>query len=564
TAERRAEARPPPLSPDVAEPAEASVASTAAVSSTDSSHANQQRKRRRQRRATASTSVSKKRSRPTDDDDSFTSAASRGNNSAETDQATRRAADNPAKPKTEPQPVAQNRKCNAETQEEPAGWTCVHRQLRDYQLEGFNWLGGMYEKLRINGILGDEMGLGKDRAVHRSSPPPGPHGRHRPVLRGGRPLFHPVQLAAEFARFAPAVPVVLYHGNKDRCVPCLRNEMRNPLPVAGCNTPAANRRYEWKLLIVDEGHSVEEFPVPAGSRAAHHNNLTELWSLLNFLLPEIFEKLGTFEAWFDARRTGRTPRARSAGLLEQGEGAAQVLSAMQQILLPFMLRRCKADVDSGGAAEARAAAVRPIMRAGAAGALNRMAVDRTIEKLLDGDNRGRRHVGGHRRGSHERGPRQAKVRRRCDLPPDAQLALSDETKTPAGVKAKLDDDDDEDDARCWRRERRKAARAKAGVSSAALTPAHGLPISTLSTLGARLRATVAGRGSPPSVHINLRNPMALLKRICNHPYLVRYPLTRTASTGWTNRLVSVSGKFRLLDRLLPAELQRQGRKGADL
>ena len=29
------------------------------------------------------------------------------------------------------------------------------------------------------------------------------------------------------------------------------------------------------------------------------NNLTELWSLLNFLLPSIFDDLDAFQAWFD-------------------------------------------------------------------------------------------------------------------------------------------------------------------------------------------------------------------------------------------------------------------------
>lgn len=30
------------------------------------------------------------------------------------------------------------------------------------------------------------------------------------------------------------------------------------------------------------------------------NNLTELWSLLNYLLPEIFSELSVFESWFEA------------------------------------------------------------------------------------------------------------------------------------------------------------------------------------------------------------------------------------------------------------------------
>jgi SNF2 family DNA or RNA helicase len=29
------------------------------------------------------------------------------------------------------------------------------------------------------------------------------------------------------------------------------------------------------------------------------NNLTELWSLLNFILPDIFDNLDNFQSWFD-------------------------------------------------------------------------------------------------------------------------------------------------------------------------------------------------------------------------------------------------------------------------
>lgn len=31
------------------------------------------------------------------------------------------------------------------------------------------------------------------------------------------------------------------------------------------------------------------------------NNLSELWSLLNFLLPEIFDDLNVFESWFEIK-----------------------------------------------------------------------------------------------------------------------------------------------------------------------------------------------------------------------------------------------------------------------
>lgn len=36
---------------------------------------------------------------------------------------------------------------------------------------------------------------------------------------------------------------------------------------------------------------------PAGTPL--QNNLAELWSLLNFLLPDVFSSLENFESWFD-------------------------------------------------------------------------------------------------------------------------------------------------------------------------------------------------------------------------------------------------------------------------
>ncbi|PAA85898.1 hypothetical protein BOX15_Mlig017655g1 [Macrostomum lignano] len=551
--------------PDVAEPAEAP--SPPPPPSPPRIRRSQRISNAASASATASTSVSKKRSRPTDDDDSFTSAASAAT-TAQKPTKRRRAADNPAKPKTEPQPVAEP-EVQPETQE-PGRLDLFTGQLRDYQLEGFNWLRRMYEN-GINGILGDEMGLGKTVQCIAFIAHLVRMGVTGPFCVVG-PLSTLCNWRAEFARFAPAVPVVLYHGNKDRCA-LLRNEMRNPLPVAGCNTSckpvvitsyemairdrSVFQRYEWKLLIVDEGHRVKNFQCRlARELRMYHcthrliltgtpiqNNLTELWSLLNFLLPEIFEKLGTFEAWFDA---GVLQDAEAKRRLLEQEKEQQVLSAMQQILLPFMLRRCKADVDLEVPPKREQLLYAPM--APEQLALYRMAVDRTIEKLLDGDNRG----SGMSAASLEvTGPRQAKVR--ADRI-SRQMALSDETNS-SRRQGEADDDDDEDDADVGD-ENDEGGRAKAGVSSAAVSADALL---TVADLDVALGGGGGGNVESAELHINLRNPMALLKRICNHPYLVRYPLTPDGQYRVDEQLVSVSGKFRLLDRLLP-ELQRQGRK----
>jgi ATP-dependent DNA helicase len=72
------------------------------------------------------------------------------------------------------------------------------------------------------------------------------------------------------------------------------------------------------------------------------NNLKELWSLLNFLLPTIFTDWGQFESWFDFSD------------LQDQEGTEEFLQdkmkqdlvkKMHLILQPLLLRRVKADVE---------------------------------------------------------------------------------------------------------------------------------------------------------------------------------------------------------------------------
>jgi len=71
------------------------------------------------------------------------------------------------------------------------------------------------------------------------------------------------------------------------------------------------------------------------------NNLTELWSLLNFLLPEIFNDLDTFESWFDVEELQHQQGTEK--ILKQ-EKEKHVLSTLREILKPFILRRVKTDV----------------------------------------------------------------------------------------------------------------------------------------------------------------------------------------------------------------------------
>lgn len=91
------------------------------------------------------------------------------------------------------------------------------------------------------------------------------------------------------------------------------------------------------------------------------NNLHELWSLLNFLLPEIFSSAETFDEWFQI--SGENDQQEVVQQLHKvGLKYSQLFSIVApafiitvshliyvcfKVLRPFLLRRLKSDVEKG-------------------------------------------------------------------------------------------------------------------------------------------------------------------------------------------------------------------------
>ncbi len=59
------------------------------------------------------------------------------------------------------------------------------------------------------------------------------------------------------------------------------------------------------------------------------NNLSELWSLLNFLLPDIFGSLADFESWFDFSAVGQEGGDKAIAAQEQ---RSRVVTKLHSIL----------------------------------------------------------------------------------------------------------------------------------------------------------------------------------------------------------------------------------------
>jgi len=73
------------------------------------------------------------------------------------------------------------------------------------------------------------------------------------------------------------------------------------------------------------------------------NNLGELWSLLNFLLPKVFNSCDEFEKWFGLA-VSKDTGDKEAQLTEEEQ--LLIINRLHQVLRPFLLRRIKKEVEA--------------------------------------------------------------------------------------------------------------------------------------------------------------------------------------------------------------------------
>lgn len=240
--------------------------------------------------------------------------------------------------------------------------------LKEYQLHGIQWMVSLYNN-RLNGILADEMGLGKTiqtlaliaHLMERKDNP----GPYLIIV----PLSTISNWELEFARWAPAIRVVVFKGDA-KARKRLYEEVIEKKSFNVClvtyeyvvRGKTFLKRIEWQHLIIDEGHRIKNHESRLSCVLHDHyrsrnrllltgtplqNSLTELWALLNFLLPNVFKSAESFESWFAApfaqMGVGNiTATDQQAQLTE--EESLLIIRRLHQVLRPFLLRRMKADV----------------------------------------------------------------------------------------------------------------------------------------------------------------------------------------------------------------------------
>ncbi|CAG9314111.1 SMARCA4_1 [Blepharisma stoltei] len=234
--------------------------------------------------------------------------------------------------------------------------------LKSYQLIGLQWLVSLYNN-NLHGILADEMGLGKTIQTIALFQYLIDNKNNEGPFLVVVPLSVLSNWVMEFKKWAPKIKFIVYKGP-----PIHRKKLvSNVLTMKKFNVLITTYEYiikdkqqlskiAWSYIVVDEGHrmknSKSKFAQILGLQySSDHrilltgtplqNNLNELWSLLNFLLPKIFHTLDDFEKWFNI------PFSKIPG--EQVELTEEesllLINRLHQVLRPFLLRRVKKDVE---------------------------------------------------------------------------------------------------------------------------------------------------------------------------------------------------------------------------
>lgn len=141
--------------------------------------------------------------------------------------------------------------------------------LYKYQREGLQWLKVLYEN-GLNGILADEMGLGKTVQIiallchliekHQSGP-------YLIIV----PLSTMPNWISEFEKFAPSLPVVVFHGPKNERLSLFKKIKQSyhitggyktqPIVITTFEVPLLENSLfmsqKWRYIIIDEGHRIK-------------------------------------------------------------------------------------------------------------------------------------------------------------------------------------------------------------------------------------------------------------------------------------------------------------------
>ncbi|TFW21978.1 SNF2-related protein [Duganella callida] len=221
----------------------------------------------------------------------------------------------------------------------------LQAELRDYQVEGYNWLSRLAH-WGVGACLADDMGLGKTLqalAVVLARAPQGPSL----VIA---PTSVCMNWMSEAARFAPTLNVQLF-GSGDRAGMLANLHAYDVVVVSYGLLQLESELFAkvpWNTIVLDEAQAIKNAATKRSAAVMAlngqfrmavtgtplENHLGELWNLFRFINPGL---LGTIEQF----------NLRFAAPIEKAQNHRAELGARQRLrrlIQPFILRRTKSQV----------------------------------------------------------------------------------------------------------------------------------------------------------------------------------------------------------------------------
>ncbi|KAJ2969331.1 hypothetical protein NQ176_g8719 [Zarea fungicola] len=245
----------------------------------------------------------------------------------------------------------------------------IKAELRSYQQEGVNWL-HFLNKYHLHGILCDDMGLGKTLQTlcivasdHHQRQEEFAKTQAADVRRLPSLIVCPPTLSGhwqqEIKTYAPFLSVTAYVGP-----PAERKLLKTKLGDTDIvitsydvcrNDSDVLEKHSWNYVVLDEGHLIKNPKAKISQAvkrlASNHrliltgtpiqNNVLELWSLFDFLMPGF---LGTEKVFLDRFAKPIAASRYSKASSKEQEAGALAIEALHKQVLPFLLRRLKEEV----------------------------------------------------------------------------------------------------------------------------------------------------------------------------------------------------------------------------
>jgi len=215
--------------------------------------------------------------------------------------------------------------------------------LREYQKEGIDWM-YFLRKYRFAGILADDMGLGKTLQALALIDLEKIKGKPSVVVCPKTLLYN---WQSEAKKFTPGLKVLVIDGTKSEREEMIKNAKKADLIITGYATMKNDselykkEKNKFNYCVLDEAQFIKNHKtknaqiiktIDADYRLALtgtplENNVTEIWSVFDFLMPGFLGPYGSFVRKF------KTPIMKNNN--------ASALKDLNKKISCFMLRRTK-------------------------------------------------------------------------------------------------------------------------------------------------------------------------------------------------------------------------------